>query len=144
MPEKSVLSSFIYNRMCEFYLRIPLKNAKINEANPYDSNKVYATYFSKENYTLREVMNIRNNLILQFEKEGLRRTRPSKGSCKDYQWIMKHANDLPPNYSLSKYYNVSQSRASGENDGAPHGETEAKTTAEEGKANFFHKKPKEE
>ena len=127
MPEKSVLSSFIYNRMCEFYLRIPLKNAKINDANPYDSNKVYATYFSKEDYTLREVMDIRNNLILQFEKEGLRRTRPSKGSCKDYQWIMKNANELPKNYNLSERYNVSQRAANEENDGGINGETKEET-----------------
>lgn len=128
--KNTCLTSFIYDRMREFYLRIPLKNVKLTEANPYDSNKVYTTYFSKVNYTLREVMDIRNNLILQFEKEGLRRTRPSKGSCKDYEWIMKNANELPENYNLSKYYNVSLRGATKKDDGSPHGETKEETTTQ--------------
>ena len=66
MP-KRVISPLIYDGMLDYYLRIQL--------NKPTGSSYETSYYSKKDYSLEDVENIRNNLLEEYERKGWRGKR---------------------------------------------------------------------
>jgi len=65
---KKTITSFIYDGMLEWYLRVPYSNVGV----VYKPDAFYSKYFSKREYTLQDVIDKRLEIMKQLERDGKR------------------------------------------------------------------------
>jgi len=80
---KKTIETFIYDGMCDYYLRIPLTQPPGNGPKDYSPQYWITKYFPKSDYTIRQVLDIRMEMVKDAEAKGLRKFRPPKGAKSD-------------------------------------------------------------
>ena len=99
---KKVIEPFIYTGQSDWYLRIPLTQPKGCDRTFYDRQYFHTEYLKKDQYTLRQVLSRRLQLVTQFENEGRRKI--GKGStriCSSTKFIQEEADGKYNKYDKS-------------------------------------------
>lgn len=75
---KKTIETFIYNGACDYYLRIPLTQPK-GIRGTYSPQYFWTEYMPKNQFTLRQALERRLEMVKEAEKKGLRKTSAGTG-----------------------------------------------------------------
>ena len=96
---RKTIEPFIYDGILEWYLRIPLRQPKGQRAIGYDRQYFYTEYLSKQKYTMKQTLERRLELVIQFENEGKRRKTQYKNRlCDSAKFIQEEKDGLYDKY----------------------------------------------
>lgn len=87
---KPVIETFIYDGICEWYLRIPLTRKKNQE---YSPQSFLTEYMPKDKFTFKDVLERRMEMVVRAEEAGLRKKYPFSIRAKSSETFIKEEAD---------------------------------------------------
>lgn len=96
---KKRIESFLYTGTSEWYLRIPLSQPKGLPRCIYFPQFFHTEYLCKDRYTIRQALERRLKLVIQFENEGRRKKWNGKNRwCSSEKFIQDEKDGLYDKY----------------------------------------------
>jgi len=90
---KKTIETFIYDGACDWYLRIPLTKPKGMSCNEYHAQYFRTEYLPKDDFTLRQALERRLEIVKEAEEAGLRKKSTTSLRIKTSAFFEKEEAD---------------------------------------------------